>query len=91
MKVFDANRPCQKCGCTLHVFSFNKERDVIERRCRACGYECEELPLDRAPKPEDKDLPVTAGAQQPSWASLLERGPVGHRPRYGLLGRLLKI
>lgn len=45
MRLYDANRPCSKCG-GMSVGSFYMSPHM-ERRCARCGYKWWERPLDQ--------------------------------------------
>lgn len=61
MRLYDAARPCAKCGSTS-VGTFYRPPFRMERRCGRCSHVWFEKPLDTAEKPLDaaeKPLDVT--------------------------------
>ncbi len=52
MRLYDAERPCAKCGCTS-VGTIYRPPLRMERRCGRCSHVWFEKPLDAAEKPLD--------------------------------------
>ena len=52
MRLYDAARPCAKCGCTS-VGTIYRPPLRMERRCGRCSHVWFEKPLDAAEKPLD--------------------------------------
>ena len=46
------NVPCPKCGVSVVASKYRKDVDMMRRVCATCGYEWNELPLDRASRME---------------------------------------
>jgi C4-type Zn-finger protein len=50
MKRFNIKISCPKCGCKFIDYKFGYDnytgKEIITRKCRACGYNWTELPLD---------------------------------------------
>lgn len=61
MRLYDAARPCAKCGCTS-VGTIYRPPLRMERRCGRCSHVWFEKPLDAAEKPLDvSEAPASKG------------------------------
>ena len=47
MEMFKEFIICPKCQGVQFTMDWNKEKDVIERKCIRCGWSQDQLPLDR--------------------------------------------
>lgn len=47
LPAFSRNRSCPKCGGAFIETKYDSERDIMVRKCSACGHVWHEAPLDR--------------------------------------------
>ena len=45
---------CKKCGNANSVVKWDPQSDMLDFKCRECGYSWSSAPLDRAPKVVNK-------------------------------------